>query len=317
MGQGHMGRRQTPKGTDRERSRVLAPRGARLSPGPCALCLDCGDDSDLGRQLATGSGPDARGDPDVRSDSRPRDVRGRPGPRRLCCDGGVPQHGQPRQLQPRLRAKRGHHRRDRYPGRLQRWLGRSFAIITWGRPGASGPQATAPAEPVPEGAFTLSGVVNSVRRWRYGGPVDRGRGQHRVRAVVAVDVQRLGGLYPHSIAAGSVPPVDVAGQPACFEVNGALLTVLAVATATATDTPVPGAAWQTSPKPGPASGTGASVDGPTVLPAEWGCNLRAWCPEGEPATASPATCTTPRYRVVRRSPPVGREGPRPSRTPTH
>ena len=86
------------------------------------------------------------------------------------------------------------------------------------------------------------------------------------------------------------PTCGVAGQPACFEVNGALLTVLAVATATATDTPVPGAVADIV-QAGAASGTGAFVTDQPCYPQSGGATC-APVPAGEPATASAATCTT-------------------------
>ena len=86
-------------------------------------------------------------------------------------------------------------------------------------PGGTGPEVAFSTEPAPSGSFTLSGVVN-------------GSGADEVQltadeastgpAVVAGHVRRFEALSP-PIAAVVSPTCGVAGQPACFEVNGALV----------------------------------------------------------------------------------------------
>ena len=168
--------------------------------------------------------------------------------------------------------------------------------------GSNGPQAIFSTEPVPSGAFTLSGVVNSAD----------GAAEVQLTAdeastgpaVVAVSYDGLEALSP-SITAEVSPTCGTAGQPACTEVNGALVTVQAVATSTASDMPVPGAVVDIA-QAGPASGTGASVGNQPCYP-QGGGDTCGPVPGGDPATASPATCTTLSYGVVPAHRDVGRQ----------
>ena len=154
-------------------------------------------------------------------------------------------------------------------------------------PGGTGPEVAFSTAPAPSGSFTLSGVVNGS-----GGGTEvqlTADEASTAPAVVEVTYNGFDALSP-PIAAVVSPTCGVAGQPACFEVNGALLTVLAVATATATDTPVPGAVADIV-QAGAASGTGAFVTDQPCYPQSGGATC-APVPAGEPATASAATCTT-------------------------
>ena len=153
--------------------------------------------------------------------------------------------------------------------------------------GGTGPEVAFSTAPAPSGSFTLSGVVNGSG----GGTEVQLTADEASTAPAVVDVTYNGfdALSP-PIAAVVSPTCGVAAQPACFEVNGALLTVLAVATATATDTPVPGAVADIV-QAGVASGTGAFVTDQPCYPQSGGATC-APVPAGEPATASAATCTT-------------------------
>jgi hypothetical protein len=153
--------------------------------------------------------------------------------------------------------------------------------------GSTGPQATFSTAPVPSGAFTLSGVVNGA-----GGGADvqlTADESTSAPAVVVVSYQGLDAFSP-PITAGTSPTCGSAGQPQCFEVNGALLTVEAVVTGTASDTPVAGAVADIV-QAGPASGTGAFVGSQPCYP-QGGGGTCGPVPAGDPATASSATCTT-------------------------
>ncbi len=154
-------------------------------------------------------------------------------------------------------------------------------------PGGTGPEVAFSSTPAPSGSFTLSGVVSGTD-----GATDvqlTADEASTAPAVVQVTYNGLNALTP-PIASVVSPTCGVPGRPACFEVNGALLTVVAVATATAGDTPVPGAVADIV-QAGAASGTGAFVTGQPCYPQSGGATCGP-APSGEPATASAATCTT-------------------------
>ncbi len=153
--------------------------------------------------------------------------------------------------------------------------------------GSNSPEASFSTAPVPSAAFTLTGVVDGAND---AADVQlTADGTSSAPAVVEVSYDGLNALSP-SIAAAAAPTCGAAGQPQCFAVNGALVTVEAVVTGTADDTPVPGAVADIV-QAGTAGGTGAVVGDQPCYPGGSG-NSCAPAAAGEPATASPATCTT-------------------------
>ena len=176
--------------------------------------------------------------------------------------------------------------------------------------GSKGPQAVFSTPPLPSGAFTLSGVVNSA-----GGGAEvqlTADEATSVPAVVEVSYDGLNALSP-SMAAVVSSTCGGAGQPQCSEVNGGLVNIDAVATATASDTPVPGAVADIV-QAGPASGTGAFVSDQPCYP-QGGGGTCGPVPAGDPATASVATCTTLEPRVRARSRRCGTGAARTSPSP--
>lgn len=156
--------------------------------------------------------------------------------------------------------------------------------------GPTGPQATWAVAPQPAGAITLTGVVNGV------GAVDEVQlavaGPTSSPAVVQVSYD---GLQGASASLNALNTLDQAtcgqpGQPACSSVNGALVDVsVLVLTATAsTPGPLSGAVVDIV-QAGTAAGAQTS-DQPCYPETATGpCGPP---PDGDPATASPSTCTT-------------------------